>query len=113
MRKIHLALLVVSGLVIALPIGWLRARGGGDILVRWWMCRVARVLGLDIVVHGVPVPGPTLWCANHISWLDVIALGTLGNAICLQGRGAGVAGDRLVREGRGHGIPASGFGVGC
>lgn len=114
MRKIHLALLVVSGLVIALPIGWLRARGGGDILVRWWMCRVARVLGLDIVVHGVPVPGPTLWCANHISWLDVIALGTLGNAIFVSkaevrewpviGWCARAAGTVFLRRGSGSGV---------
>lgn len=79
MRKVYLALLVAAGLVIALPVGWLRTRGAGHVLVCWWMRRVARALGLDIVVHGRPAPGPTLWCANHISWLDVIALGTLGN----------------------------------
>ncbi|MGA7965674.1 MAG: lysophospholipid acyltransferase family protein [Gammaproteobacteria bacterium] len=114
MRKIYLALLVATGLAIALPVGWLRTRGGGHRLARWWMRRVARALGLDIVVDGIPAPGPALWCANHISWLDVIVLGTLGNMVFVSkaevrewpliGWCARAAGTVFMRRGSGAGV---------
>lgn len=114
MRKIYLALLVATGVAIALPIGWLRTRGGGHRLARWWMRRVAGALRLDIVVHGTPAPGPTLWCANHISWLDVIVLGTLGNIVFVSkaevrewpliGWCAKAAGTIFMQRGSGAGV---------
>jgi len=31
--------------------------------------------GLRVTVEGTPVPGPVLYAANHVSWLDILALG--------------------------------------
>ncbi|QBQ54114.1 hypothetical protein E3U44_06060 [Nitrosococcus wardiae] len=42
--------------------------------IRWWNCRLCRILRLRVQVSGRPVIGTALLVANHISWLDVIAL---------------------------------------
>ena len=56
----------------------LRRRGNGQAVVRWWMRSLAGILGLRIRVRG-PRPARTaLWCSNHVSWLDVVALGAIG-----------------------------------
>lgn len=65
------------GLALALPVACLRARAPGRRIVRWWLQRAGAALGLRVVVHGGPAPTPVLWCANHVSWLDVLALGAL------------------------------------
>ncbi len=41
----------------------------------WWA--VSKLLGLRIRVHGVPLTGACLIVANHVSWLDIVALGAL------------------------------------
>ncbi len=43
-------------------------------VVRWWYRRQARVLGVRLEVVGAPAGG-CLLVSNHISWLDVVALG--------------------------------------
>lgn len=46
---------------------------------RLWHRRVAAVMGLRITTHG-PEPAPgTLLAANHVSWLDIVALGASAN----------------------------------
>ncbi len=40
--------------------------------------RLAQILSLRISRHGACPPAPTLLVANHISWLDVIAIGACG-----------------------------------
>jgi 1-acyl-sn-glycerol-3-phosphate acyltransferase len=42
-------------------------------LVRWWMGRLCRVLGMDVKIHGAPSTDGTLLVANHVSWLDIPA----------------------------------------
>jgi 1-acyl-sn-glycerol-3-phosphate acyltransferase len=41
-----------------------------------------RVLGAELRVQGVPHAGATLLAANHVSWLDIIAV----HAVCPQAR---------------------------
>lgn len=41
-----------------------------------WFRGLARILGLTLKVWGTPIPGPVLMVSNHISWLDVVVLGT-------------------------------------
>ena len=49
---------------------------------REWAARLLRVLNVQIVIKGqIPAPNePALLVANHISWLDIQALGVLNGA---------------------------------
>ncbi len=49
--------------------------GGGDFFVRSYLGCVGWLLGLRVTVTGRPVTGNALYAANHISWLDIPALG--------------------------------------
>jgi 1-acyl-sn-glycerol-3-phosphate acyltransferase len=43
--------------------------------IQWWSAGVLRTMGLQLHLHGTQArPGATLLVANHISWLDIIAL---------------------------------------
>lgn len=43
--------------------------------IQWWSAGVLKSLGLQLQVDGtLPRPGATLLVANHISWLDIVAL---------------------------------------
>jgi len=39
-----------------------------------WCAKMARVLGMQISGRGVSHPGPVLLVANHMSWLDILAI---------------------------------------
>lgn len=41
--------------------------------LRW----TARALSLDVQIVGTPVPDHVLYIANHLSWLDILALGSV------------------------------------
>ena len=57
-------------LVIALNDGRPRAHAA----VRWWSRGLLRVFGMTVQRHGRPLPGGTLFVANHISWIDIVVL---------------------------------------
>jgi len=42
--------------------------------VGWWSARMLRLLGVTLHAIGTPRPGATLLVANHISWLDIVAI---------------------------------------
>lgn len=42
---------------------------------RHWCRTVCRILDLQVEAVGKPCPHTRLWVANHISWLDIVALG--------------------------------------
>ena len=78
-RLAGLGLLFSLGLLLELlyrlllgPAWYLRP-GGQRLIVRW-MRSAAWLLGLRIEVHCPPCDGPVLLVANHISWLDIIAI---------------------------------------
>ena len=50
--------------------------------VQWWSTKMLRVLGIALQVEGVAATGGTLLVANHISWLDIMAV----HAVCPQAR---------------------------
>ena len=50
-------------------------RKAGKLTIRWWMKVLAVLVGLRVHVRGTPVEG--LLVANHISWLDIMALDTV------------------------------------
>ncbi len=71
-RVLGMALL----LLICLP-AWAIGRlfGQGDPVVRFFLGSVGWLLGLRIRTEGQAAAGPALYAANHISWLDIPALG--------------------------------------
>jgi 1-acyl-sn-glycerol-3-phosphate acyltransferase len=42
--------------------------------VGWWSARMLRMLGITLQASGTPHVGPVLLVANHISWLDILAI---------------------------------------
>jgi len=42
--------------------------------VQRWSARFLRLLGVSLLVQGTPRPGAKLLVANHISWLDILAI---------------------------------------
>lgn len=69
------------GLAVVLSI-WLRLRHGGrwyrhprgERIRTWWMRRLCRVLGMRVHYDGMPLAEPGLLVANHVSWLDIVAI---------------------------------------
>ncbi len=50
--------------------------------VQWWAMKTLRLMGITLRVEGAPVAGAVLLVANHISWLDIMAL----HAVCPHAR---------------------------
>ncbi len=45
-----------------------------------WCDRLLKVLGIAVHVTGTPHPGPVLLVANHVSWLDIVAINAVHTA---------------------------------
>lgn len=50
--------------------------------IQWWSAKLLRVLGIALQVEGRFASGPQLLVANHVSWLDILAV----HAVCPQAR---------------------------
>ena len=50
--------------------------------IQWWAANMLRMMGIALRVEGAPHRGGTLLIANHISWLDIVAV----HAVCPQAR---------------------------
>lgn len=50
--------------------------------VQWWAAKMLRLVGITLRVEGAPVAGASLLVANHISWLDIMAV----HAVCPHAR---------------------------
>jgi 1-acyl-sn-glycerol-3-phosphate acyltransferase len=42
--------------------------------IRWWSAKVLRLMGVALHASGTPRPGAKLLVANHVSWLDIVAI---------------------------------------
>jgi 1-acyl-sn-glycerol-3-phosphate acyltransferase len=72
-----LRVLAMAGLLaVCLPV-WMAAKlfGDGTPVVRFFLGGVGWLLGLRVRVTGRPVADHVLYVANHITWLDILALG--------------------------------------
>ncbi len=49
-------------------------------LIQWWAAKFLRLLGVRLVQQGTPQPGAKLLVANHISWLDILAIDAVAPA---------------------------------
>jgi len=74
----HLLLgaIIVAGWSLARLLG--RRSGASPVVVCWWYQRLVPMLGLRIQVVGAAAERALL-IANHISWLDVPVLGSIGD----------------------------------
>lgn len=61
-------------LLLLLAIGEVGGRKVGDAALRWWARGLLRVFGMRVEGIGAPLPGGTLYVANHVSWVDIVAL---------------------------------------
>ncbi len=69
--------LPVTLLLMAPPWGGHRLAGGERLdhrMVRWWSSGMMRVFGMRTRRVGTPMPGAVLFVANHVSWIDIVAL---------------------------------------
>ncbi|MGD8811930.1 MAG: lysophospholipid acyltransferase family protein [Thioalkalispiraceae bacterium] len=56
----------------------------GQHAIKYWMHLTTAILGLKITVNGTPAANQqTMIVANHISWLDIIALLSIQNSVFL------------------------------
>jgi 1-acyl-sn-glycerol-3-phosphate acyltransferase len=79
-RGVRFAVVLGAGVVLALGLALRRGPGaeaGRVRLARAWLAAVAGTLDLQLEVRGQPVRGGVLVVANHSSWLDALALGSV------------------------------------
>lgn len=55
-----------------------RGRRFSEVTLTWWGRTVCRIFGLERRVRGALAGGPLLVAANHISWIDIPLLHSLG-----------------------------------
>jgi 1-acyl-sn-glycerol-3-phosphate acyltransferase len=81
----RLARVVVHGLhglgLVLLRFPSLGARARRE-RIRWWATGLLRCLGIGLHVQGQPTAGAKLLVANHVSWLDIMAV----HAVCPEAR---------------------------
>ncbi len=74
-RLIRAALHVLHGVLIAATIFHRLDEHGRAQRVQWWSTKLLRMMGVELLVTGLqPRPGAVLIVANHISWLDIMAI---------------------------------------
>lgn len=82
-RVLFFVFIFIPWLIIFVPIQfiWSRLRAPGwNLIPRWFHMVGSTFLGLKITVLGKPVQGrPTLIVSNHISWTDIIAIGSVAD----------------------------------
>ena len=103
--------LVIAALYVAGALVW--RRRGASVGLHRWLCLV---LGVRLRRFGAPGPGRRLIVANHVSWLDVLALGAMEPMAFLAKREVGadartrwlvdLQGAVYVDRARRRGIPA-------
>jgi 1-acyl-sn-glycerol-3-phosphate acyltransferase len=91
---------------------WRMGRGAAP----WFQRLACAALGVEVRVYGRPAPGRRLIVANHVSWLDILTLGSIEpmtflakkevGAPALGGRLARLQGIIFVDRGRRRCIPA-------
>ncbi|MEO6226356.1 MAG: lysophospholipid acyltransferase family protein [Thermomonas sp.] len=65
---------VLVHLPILLLLLALGSRGVADAALRWWARWFLLVFGMRVHREGTPLAGGTMFVANHVSWVDIVAL---------------------------------------
>ena len=58
-------------LLLLLAVGSQRVAAGA---LRWWARWFLRIFGMRVRREGTPLAGGTMFVANHVSWVDIVAL---------------------------------------
>lgn len=79
MSRLRIALRIAGGLGLLLiclaGYGVARIFGPAHCWKAFFLRRCGRIMGLDVRITGMPAKGNVLLVANHVSWLDILALG--------------------------------------
>jgi 1-acyl-sn-glycerol-3-phosphate acyltransferase len=79
--RIVRALLHVGHGIAVVALGWRRLDAHGrHARISWWAAKLLRLLGVAVQANGGLRSGATLLVANHVSWLDILAV----HAVCPQ-----------------------------
>jgi 1-acyl-sn-glycerol-3-phosphate acyltransferase len=81
-RLLRATLHGLHGLAIVLLLFPGLSRAGREARIGWWSAKMFRMLGMRLQVAGTFRPGAKLLVANHISWLDILAV----HAACPEAR---------------------------
>ncbi len=73
---------IVHGMAIALLRFPRMSEAARAVKVQWWSIKLLRLMGVGLTQSGSPRPGAKLLVANHISWLDIMAV----HSVCPQAR---------------------------
>ena len=78
LRYLYRVPLLLWHVVVDLPVVMLLMAFGGARLeqsaVRWWASGLVRLFGFRLRRLGTPLPGVAMFVANHVSWVDIVAL---------------------------------------
>ncbi|MDQ3039004.1 MAG: 1-acyl-sn-glycerol-3-phosphate acyltransferase [Pseudomonadota bacterium] len=61
-------------LLLLLAVGEVGGRQVGHAALRWWARWFLGIFGMRLHREGVPLAGGTMFVANHVSWVDIVAL---------------------------------------
>ena len=81
-RLLRVLLHILHGLAIVWTRSGMRDDASRWQRMQWWSAKLLRILGIGLVARGQPRPGGVLIVANHVSWLDIVAI----HAMCPQAR---------------------------
>ena len=78
-RGTFLSIVIVTGCIATFFFhdGTMPRRGLKSKFTCWWHRRLANALGIPVRVFGEPSEQATLFIANHISWFDISAIGSI------------------------------------
>ena len=61
-------------LLLLLAVDEVGGRRVGHVALAWWARGLLRVFGMRVRGEGTPLSGGTMFVANHVSWVDIVAL---------------------------------------
>lgn len=78
-RSAFLCVVIVTGCLITIFFqkGTMPRQGLSSKITCWWHRRLANAFGVPVRVFGTPSDKATLFVANHISWFDISAIGSI------------------------------------
>ena len=61
-------------LLLLLAVGDVGGHQVGHAALRWWARWFLRIFGIRVIREGRPLAGGIMFVANHVSWVDIVAL---------------------------------------